>query len=285
MIINLLRMDLHRLVRSFSFWVMIITTISISLLCVSVADVDLNQLSEQTQGSTEISEDAEEYSRIGVYIAANPEWISGDIKFSDFINTLYSSRFMLIICVIFIALFSNAEQKNGYIKNIAGMLPNRGKLVISKTLVVALQVFTVLFVGLITSLVFCKIFWNDKLILGDISKLICSFGLNYLLHFAFGMIILMLTLVLKNSAFSMTFGVLCSCGISVFFYKLINMPINNIKGLEDFDIAKYVPETNICAVNSFMEKESIFRMIAIGVFISTVMCIITTVIIEKRDIR
>lgn len=285
MIINLLRMDLHRLVRSLSFWIMIIATISISLLCVSMADVDLNMLSEQVQNSTEINEKAEEYSRIGVYIAADPGWISGNIKFSDFINTLYSSRFMLIICVIFIALFSNAEQKNGYIKNIAGMLPNKGKLVISKTLVVALQVFTVLFVGLITSFVFCKLFWADKLILGDISKLICSFGLNCLLHFASGMIILMLTLVLKNSAFSMTFGVLCSCGISVFIYKLINMPINNIKGLEDFDIARYVPETNICAINSFIEKENVIRMIAVGLFISAVMCIITTVIIKKRDIR
>ena len=75
-------------------------------------------------------------------------------------------RFYALFLIIFAVMFSTADIKSGYIKNIGGQVPRRGVLVVSKA--VALALFTVitlagifLFQAAANMVVFKSVVWGD----------------------------------------------------------------------------------------------------------------------------
>ena len=61
---------------------------------------------------------------------------------------------------IFAAIFTNADYKNGYIKNIAGQFPRREQLVASKFIVIAFQVLVMVVVFTISIVVSGYVMWG-----------------------------------------------------------------------------------------------------------------------------
>ena len=171
--LNLVKMDMYRLVRMKSFWIMIAVTVLLACLSVFLTDYALNLQNDVSMESGAI-----------IFDMAGMAGEITKIDVTDFVNTDLAGLNLLILCVIFGSLFVNGEQKNGFVKNIAGQLPNRGLLVLSKLVAVAVQVTVIFAAYILTMTVLGKVLWADKLVLdsfGDLAKVI---GIHYLLHFA-----------------------------------------------------------------------------------------------------
>lgn len=133
--LNLIKMDLYRMFRSVSTWVILIFTVGIAVFCVTMANMDVDAMAEDPQYAQESAEEiaagnaasdtdmSNADRQIGIYAESDPAWVSGEIDAGELISTQMTSGMLTLLCVIFAAIFGSAEQKNGYIKNIAGQLP------------------------------------------------------------------------------------------------------------------------------------------------------------------
>lgn len=136
--LNLIKMDLYRMFHTLSTWITILFTAGMALFCVVMVQGDLDAMAEDPAYAQEMEQEIESASdgnedrQLGLYAESDPEWIEGKIEAGEFISTQLQSGLFTLFVVIFAAIFANAEQKNGYIKNIAGQLPNRGVLALSK---------------------------------------------------------------------------------------------------------------------------------------------------------
>lgn len=279
--INLIRMDLHRLVHSVSFWIMIAVVIVLAVFSTGMMKYDLDLMAKEGGSDLRLEENMQTF---GIVVETNYEWLDGNIGFDELVNVNLASSLVLLLPVIFIPLFVNGEQKSGFIKNIAGQLPNRGMLVLSKLFMAAVQVFVILAVYSLSVAIAGRFYFGGRFVTGSIMDFWFIFALHYLLHFSFGAVVLMLTILLKSSAFSMVFGILCCCGISVIVYNLINIAVHFINRNSTFDISKYMIETNLRSVKIGLGQSDLIRIFLIGFGFLAVSVVISVVTMQKRDI-
>lgn len=292
--LNLIKMDLYRLVRTMSFWVMLVVTVAVAVFGVAMASIDMGMMLDEQQSYSETAEDnpsenseidAEDEMNIGVTVETKEEWLDNDIELADFLQVIMGSGMLLIISSIFVAIFVNAEQKNGYIKNIAGQLPMRGLLGVSKLAGVAVQVLTVFIMYTIGTVIAAQIWFGDKLVMGDISELLKFIGVQFILHFAFCTFVAMLCTVSRSAVLGMVVGILINSGLTIFLYEGINKLLNKISILEDFDISKYALESNVYAVTSSSGSDIIIKAIVTGAIYFIICAAISMAVVQKRDIR
>jgi len=285
---NLIKMDLYRMVHSVSFKVMLVVVVAIAFFTIGMTSYDVTYAKEQmengmVQQNEDIPEDDKMVIEVGISVTSSDSWIE-EVPFSELVNENMKSNMLLLLCVIFVPLFVHAEYKNGYIKNIAGQLPNRGVLVVSKLVAVSVQIL-ILFVGYILwAGIAGKIFFKDTLVLGEVTDLLFGSAVHYLLCLAVGYIVLMLTMVTRSSALSLTFGVLCSTGFSALLYNGINVAIASITGKKGFDIGLYTPEMNVAQINFDMEAGALTRVLVVGLVYAAVAAGIAITVMKKRDV-
>lgn len=286
--LNLIRMDLHRLFRIKSFWIMIAVTIFVSFFSVYMTYIETTSQNDVVIDMSDMSTSEESTEEIdatfGIYIDTKSEW-ADKINFNDLINAHIVGQLLAILCVIFPPIFVNGEQKNGYIKNIAGQFHNRGMIVLSKLTTVAIQVLIIFTVFILSMAIMSKICWSDKLVFESVNNFAKIFGLHYLLHFAFASLVTTLTILLKGSGFSMTFGILCSTGISSLLYAFANVILNKCGVSEEFNIGNYFIENCITIVSPDLSGGDLTRVIIVGTVFLVASTIISMTVMQKRDIR
>ena len=128
-------------------------------------------------------------------------------------------RFYALFLIIFAVMFSTADIKSGYIKNIGGQVPRRGVLVVSKA--VALALFTVitlagifLFQAAANMVVFKSVVW------GDWKVIIPYFLTQLVLNYAFVLICVAMAVIIKNNVVSMTLSVCLTMNMMSIIYDL-----------------------------------------------------------------
>lgn len=289
---NLIKMDLYRMVHAVSFKVMLVVLALVAFFTIGMTSYDVSYAKEQLeQGIVQeevpqeavSQEDEKIVIEMGISVNSNASWVE-ETPFSELVNENIKSNLLLLLCAIFIPLFVHAEYKNGYIKNIAGQLPNRGALVCSKLVAVAVQIL-VIFIGYILwSAVAANIFFKDTLVLGKVSDLFGSAALHYLLCLAVGYVVLMLTLVTRSAALPLTLGVLCSTGFTALLYSGINVLVSVITGKENFDIGLYTPEMNVAHISFDMTEEALTRVLVVGCAYAVAAAVIAVAVMKKRDV-
>ncbi len=95
----------------------------------------------------------------------------------------------MLLVAIFMSLFVSAEQKNGFIKNIAGQQKFRGLLIGSKIVVAAVFVAVVFISTIIFMIATTLIVYEGNVTLGFDAEFFKAVGVQYLLHFALAMLI------------------------------------------------------------------------------------------------
>lgn len=286
---NLIKMDLYRMVHSVSFKVMMFVIIAVAFFTIGMTSYDVSYTREQLEKGivqnveTPETEDDMIVIEMGISVTSSDSWID-EVPFSELVNENMKSNLLLLLCAIFVPLFVHAEYKNGYIKNIAGQLPNRGVLVVSKLVAVAVQVFFLFVSYILWAGIAGLIFFKDTLVLGAVTDLLAGSALHYLLCLAVGYIVLMLTMVTKSSALSLTFGVLCSTGFSALLYSGINVAIAAITSKEGFDIGLYTPEMNVAHISFDMTNGTLARVLVVGLVYAALAAVIAIVVMRKRDV-
>ena len=107
------------------------------------------------------------------------------------------SKLLLMFLVAFIALFAGNEIRTGFIKNIAGQTRHRWEFVIGKLLSIA--IFTaVLLVAAILAIMAGSVLFFGYVHIQEAGKFIGYLGMQFLLHIAYGSVILFLVFLFQN---------------------------------------------------------------------------------------
>ena len=140
--LNMIKMDLYRMFRTKSMYVVWIVLAVSVLFTTFMCKTDYDLLSkEDTVRQEQFAEPTAENINVGMMVTLPTEpgekVTVYDIFFANSQGKLYA-----LLLVIFTVLFSTADISSGYIKNIGGQVRNRGTLIFSRA--IALAVFTVL---------------------------------------------------------------------------------------------------------------------------------------------
>lgn len=247
---NLVKMDLHRLVHTVSTWIMMVLVIVAAFFCVALA--------------TDMSD---RYSSV-----------------VSILEMLFHGGLFMILCSVFVTIFVNAEQRNGYVKNLGGSIPHKSQLVISKIVAVAIEIMAafLLFAAAVT--IAAKIVCGNQFVVGPLSSLFILLGVQYLLHMGFACFIVLICVLTRSNAFPMVSGILISCNIMGIVYSLINKLIYFIGNDAKFDISYFMLDCNISAYSLNLSASDTFRTIAVGCSFVIISIAFASMIAEKRDV-
>lgn len=191
-------------------------------------------------------------------------------------------RFYALFLIIFAVMFSTADIKSGYIKNIGGQVPRRGVLVVSKA--VALALFTVitlagifLFQAAANMVVFKSVVW------GDWKVIIPYFMTQLVLNYAFVLICVAMAVIIKNNVVSMTLSVCLTMNMMSIIYDLISYAIYKI-GIHNFDIYKYTITGKMTMLPMNVSTNDVVSSMCVAAAFIVIMLTLSSYIFQKRDI-
>lgn len=250
---NTIKMDLCRMVKSISTWMVYASAILLmfSTLYVRYSGI----LGNQTE-------------KVPLYELA------GNVQ----------SGVMLIFVVIFSALFVNAEHRTGFIKNIAGQVHHRGVLILSK--VVSVAVFTlILFLSIFAVVVLSSQLFAGGVNSSELPGLLNYLGMQVLLHIAFGSVIICIVTLFRSSAAGMTAGILLAVGFGSPVYTVADMLLHKIGVNGNFSISDYMLTTNIGQLVFKGSLHTYMRPLIIAMVFIAATTAIGIYVFQKRDIK
>lgn len=285
---NLIKMEMHRLTHSTVTWITIVFAILTAIFGIAMTDMDIQAVQDEPPTGLIIQENTDDDSSgmlAGFYVTGNPEWANGNIELGDLVGMELQSGLTSILCVIFVALFANADQKNGFIKNIAGQFPRRGQLVFSKFVAIAVHIFVLLVVFSAVTAAFGYIFWGDKVYLASLLPFIKVLVVQYLLHLGLSTLMMFLTILTHSAAFGMTTGILICSGMTAFLYSGINQIVANLRPGWNFDISNYMLESNMRMIDVSAVSDTLLRGAIVGIVFLIVSLALAMMTMKKRDVR
>lgn len=258
---NLLKMDIRRLFHSPMF--------IISLSVIAVFNIILNILIAV-------------FSKLFGGAAVEPTLLSSTIT-SPFILPLF-------IIVMFASMinFSYADIVGGYIKNLAGQLPNKSKLIVSKFIVIGIHNFIFLFVGALTNLVSTIVLSAAGMISliydGAIPAAVFTLFLKWMLSMAISSILLFVTNGIKNKVLASVTGVIIGTGALGLAYLGLNTAITNIFHTYDFNLQMYMPDTLFGSVD-VTTNTAVINAIIVSLVCTIIFMALTIKVFNSRDIK
>lgn len=280
--LNLIKMDLHRLFRIKSFWIMILTTLILTIFGTYMTYFGSTNY-EPIVSSNNMALEAPDV-QIGFGVRIKPEW-ANKVDFNELFNSNIQGNMLAILCAIFTVIFVNGDQKNGYIKNIAGQFSNKGMLVLSKLVAVAVQLLVIFIVYSVTSALIGKICWGDKLVFDAVSDFVKLFSIQYFLHFSFASLISAFTIILKSGSLAMTFGIFSAAGITSLLHSLIDILLHKCNVSKEFSISNYFIENCIKTFSIDLNSDDFTRIVIVGIAVFIASTFASMLIMQKRDIR
>ncbi len=317
--IKLIKMELYRLFHTFSTYVMIAVVAGITFFTFFMVNFDLELQSDDTSnfaqgfmdGLTggepasgesgesgvqeqemislvEASTEGDVDFQFGISSNVDESWVDGEIPAGNFLISQLQSGMFLLCCSIFVSLFVNAEQKNGYIKNIAGQIPGRYMLALSKFAAVAVQTAVLIAVYVLSGMIFGAVIFKERFVFGTAGAAVVlrSLAMQYLLHLAFGSLIAAVCLLTRSAAFSMTSGILLACGVFVLVSNLINRGVHALGAFaEGFDLNRYLPDYAVKMMSNESSAHQIGGFLILAVVYIAVSAAVVGAVYQKRDVR
>ena len=207
--INLIKMNLYRMSRAVSTWVMAIVIAVFGFMQFGTLKIILDDplnLFDATSSSML------DYSTLdGVKTVT---------------NFLQNSNILLILA-IFVVLFVNAEHKAGFDKNIIGITKNRWKQTLARWISAVIGMTCLILIGYLVMLGLCALF-IDNFAFGAVVPMLKSFGLMYLGAVAFSAIFFFFTTLFNSSVGGVVSSLIISLGILNLIETLLNMLVKKI---------------------------------------------------------
>lgn len=204
--LNIIKMDLYRMLKTKSMYVIWIVLAAILLITTSLCKTDYElSTKKDAMKQEQVTEPTVDNINVGMMVTLPTEpgekVTVYDIFFANSQGKLYA-----LLLVIFTVLFSTADISSGYIKNIGGQVRNRGTLIFSRA--IALAVFTVLtmagaflFQAAANGIFFGELEW------GNTKAILSYFVTELALHYALVLICMAIAIILKNNVISMVIAV------------------------------------------------------------------------------
>lgn len=282
---NLIRMNVYRLTHSLSTWVLLFFTIFMAVFSMVMTNVDIETMRREGPEQAAVGDASTEEIQLGITVSSDPSWVDGTIFMEDVAAVQIQSGILALLCVIFTAIFITAEQKSGYVKNIAGQFPGRIQLAAGKFFAMALQLLVMLLLFTLVTLLAGTLLWGDRFQLGDPLLFARFLGIQFLLHLGICSLVMLISTFTGSSAAGMTIGILLTCGLGSPVYSLINRGLEALRIGSGFDISRCMAEINIHLAGVHAASDVLIQAVCVGIAFTAVSLFLTTWIIRKRDIR
>ena len=280
--LNIIKMDLYRMLKTKSMYVIWIVLAAILLITTSLCKTDYELLTEKDAMKQEqVTEPTVDNINVGMMVTLPTEpgekVTVYDIFFANSQGKLYA-----LLLVIFTVLFSTADISSGYIKNIGGQVGNRGTLISSRA--IALAVFTVLtmagaflFQAAANGIFFGELEW------GNTKAILSYFVTELALHYALVLICMAIAIILKNNVISMVIAVCLSMNVMTIVYGVINSAIQKI-GIQNFQIYKYTITGKLSLLPMNPSGNECLAAFGVAIVFIVMMISVSSVVFQKRDI-
>lgn len=282
---NLIRMNVYRLTHSLSTWILLFFTIFMAVFSMVMTNVDIETMRREGPEQAAVGDASTEEIQLGITVSSDPSWVDGTIFMEDVAAVQIQSGILALLCVIFTAIFITAEQKSGYVKNIAGQFPGRIQLAAGKFFAMALQLLVMLLLFTLVTLLAGTLLWGDRFQLGDPLLFARFLGIQFLLHLGICSLVMLISTFTGSSAAGMTIGILLTCGLGSPVYSLINRGLEALRIGSGFDISRCMAEINIHLAGVHAASDVLIQAVCVGIAFTAVSLFLTTWIIRKRDIR
>ena len=280
--LNIIKMDLYRMLKTKSMYVIWIVLAAILLITTFLCKTDYELLTEKDAMKQEqVTEPTVDNINVGMMVTLPTEpgekVTVYDIFFANSQGKLYA-----LLLVIFTVLFSTADISSGYIKNIGGQVGNRGSLIFSRS--IALSVFTVLtmtgaflFQAAANCIVFGELEWGN-------TKAISSYFVAELaLHYALVLICMAIAIILKNNVISMVIAVCLTMNVMTIVHGVVNSAIQKI-GIQNFQIYKYTITGKLSLLPMNPSGNECLAAFGVAMVFIVIMISVSSVVFQKRDI-
>ncbi len=288
--INAIKMDIYKMFKSKSTWILLFCIIAVSFATVGVMKITINQFKDNPALLEQI-EQASSDENVSVGFTAKTDNITDHINGMKFtVNELFSSMtngsMISMLVAIFCLIFFNSELKSGYIKNLAGQFTRRRYLIFSKLVVAFLfTIFT--FAFSISAMILGSKVFLGYVISGGMLSLIKIVLTQFILMFAICALILFIVEWLRNTAGSITASMCIVAGIAdvlvMFLSKLLTG--NNIIKDKDFTLSKYILTGNISTIGPASSSKDMLTAVIVACVFLILSVVGSVFVLEKRDIK
>ena len=280
--LNMIKMDLYRMFRTKSLYVIWIVLAVALLITTSLCKTDYDSLNEEDAVQQEqIAEPTVENMNVGMMVML-PTEPGEKVTVFDIFFANSQGKFYALFLVIFAVLFSTADISSGYIKNIGGQVRNRGSLIFSRS--IALSVFTVLtmagaflFQAAANCIVFGELEW------GNTKAILSYFVAELALHYALVLICMAIAIILKNNVISMVIAVCLTMNAMTIVYGVVNSAIQKI-GIQNFQIYKYTITGKLSLLPMNPSGNECLAAFGVAMVFIVIMISVSSVVFQKRDI-
>lgn len=239
---NMLAMDVRRLFRTRSFYIVLCVTAALLLTMVATmsAITDPDKLDAlQSTGMVVTGGDSEDMVRL----------LQGMTRL-DFISECLGSGFLLMFSCIGMTLFANGDFSSGCIKNICFIRPCRWEYVLSKVLVAGIYSAALTVLGVLITLM-CPAFMGMRLAASTILDILQYTFWMWLPNWAFSLLGLALVTLTRSSTLGIVMAVVAGGGLTA---RLLQMLCQRFGWP---DLARYLPSMVVatqCAPMPNMEQ-------------------------------
>lgn len=299
---NFIKMDFYRMIRSKYTWVLMILVVGLCCFSSWMMQVFAESVVEENSqagfadgfmaglnGEENENMEVETANDGTISIMIGPEVetagvTDGKVMYMDTsIMADMASGLMTFLFLIFVVLFVNAEEKNGYIKNI-GNIKKNWKLCVSKLVSMAIWLLAAMIIWSLGRVVFGHMMYEQELTVESLARFFPGMAVHYLLNLAMACLILMFTILTRSTALSVAVGVMVPTGFVALFYVPIDMWIQKMEGLSDFSITNYMLDTTMNGILINTPAEMLWKAVAVGVVWMVITLAVTFVVKQKRDI-
>ena len=282
---NCIKMDLYRMFRMKSFYVIGIILAAATFFTTSMSVLDYNMMKEEAGQNSQVYEQEtssdEEPVNLGMDVTI-PTQPGEMVTVYDQVYANLHGKFIALFMVIFAVLFSASDLSSGYIKNIGGQMKNRGNLILSKA--VALFIYTVLtmlFYLCIQTAVQAVCF--HELQLGSLRDLAVYSAIQILLHYVLLLICMAITIITRSKVFSMAFAVLFCMNVMVILYSTVDKILARF-GIEDFNMLQYTVTGRMALLEMAPSAGGCVKALTVAVVFGLAVLALSSQIFRKRDI-
>ena len=313
--LNMIKMDVYRMFRTKSMYVIWIILLASALLTSFLSKIDYDAVNkewekqqavesqadtdtdmqaadvvnaqdiEQQQAVDSNKEQLSQQNTDNVNLGMSVELPTEPGKKVTVMDVFFSNaqgKFYALFLVIFAVMFSTADIKSGYIKNIGGQVSQRGMLIVSRA--VALALFTAItFAGIFVFQAAANMLAFKCVVWGDWKEIIPYFLTELMLHYAFVLICTAIAVIIKNNVISMTLSVCLTMNIMSIVYALIDY-VGNRVGLHNFNIYKYTVTGKMAMLPMNAGREDIISSMCVAAVFIIIMLSLSSYIFQKRDI-
>ena len=204
------------------------------------------------------------------------------VSLADQIASPFS--FLLLMTAVYISAtsFLYIDFSGGYIKNIAGQVGDRGKIVFSKFIIIGLHNLIFFAAGALSNVLgslIAGVLVNE----GNVFLAILTLLIKWLLSMAVSSILLFFTVGIRNKSLGIITAVVFGANVFSLMYMGLGMAVENIFHVS-VNIGDFMPDSLMGAVSVGNNELVVNGLVVSAVFIAAFL-ILTYIVFKKRDVK